>query len=61
MSGLDQDTKMMDDSMDAELQPAGGLDEDSDDAGSNTVHVETLSQVSPKPIQSWLIKVRHRS
>jgi hypothetical protein len=54
---MSEDIKMMDDSMDPELQGTAGLDEESDDAEGGSVHIETLSQVAPKPIQSWLIKV----
>lgn len=48
---------MMDDAVDPELQDGAGLDEESDDANGGGVQIETLSQVAPKPIQSWLIKV----
>jgi hypothetical protein len=51
----------MDDIMDVDMQAAGADDESDDgDRKDQPPAFETLGQVKPTPLQSWLIKVMHR-
>jgi hypothetical protein len=51
----------MDDIMDVDMQAAGADDESDDgDRKDQPPAFETLGQVKPTPLQSWLIKVMRR-
>lgn len=51
----------MDDIMDVDMQTAGADDESDDpDRKDQPPAFETLGQVKPTPLQSWLIKVLRR-